>query len=156
VHSAQEQWATRADTKAAVVFTVEGAIIAAIVAAFSNAALAGSIFGWRLLMVWLGTLSSTVAVVTAFLVIIPQIGGRRRMAREAHFVYFGHLRFWEAAELAERLTALSDPEQIAQLSAQLTKVGAGNWRKYLLLRAAVIAALLGALLLVLAFAWPRL
>jgi len=155
VHAAQEQWATRADSKAAVVFTVEGAVIAAVVAAFGNAALADSVSGWRLLVVWLGILSSTVAVVTAFLVVIPRLGGRWQLARESHFIYFGHLRSWTPAGLAERLTGLSDPEQIAQLSTQLSRAGVGNWRKYVLLRAAVIAALLGALLLVLAFAWPR-
>jgi hypothetical protein len=155
VHAAQEQWALRADTKAAAVFTVEGAVIAAVVAALSNATLASSISGWRLLLVWLGTLSSTVAVVAAFLVVIPQIGRRRRLAREAHFIYFGHLRSWEAARLAQRLAALSDLDQIVQLSTQLTRVGVGNWRKYRLLRVAIIAALLGTLFLVLTFAWPR-
>lgn len=155
VHAAQEQWSTRADTKAAAVFTVEGALIAAVVAAFSNSTFAGSISGWRLLMLGLGTLSSAVAVVTAFLVVIPQLGWRRRMSQESHFIYFGHLCSWEATGLAERLIALSVPEQIAQLSAQLTRLGVGNWRKYQLLRAAVIAALLGSLLLLVAFPWPR-
>lgn len=155
VHAAQEQWATRADTKAAVVFTVEGVVVAAVVAAFTNSTFSGSVFGWQLLMVGLGTLSSAVAVVIAFLVVIPQLGGRRQMSQEPHFIYFGHLRSWEATGLAERLIALSDPEQIAQLSAQLTRLGVGNWRKYQLLRAAVIAALLGSLLLVVAFSWPR-
>lgn len=160
VHAVQEQWATRADTKAAVIFTVEGAVIAAVAAAFSNAAFSnatfvGSIVGWRLLMVWLGILSSAIAIVIAFLVVIPQLGRRRQMSQESHFIYFGHLRSWEPAVLEERLTALSGPEQIAQLSTQLIRLGVGNWRKYHLLRAAVIAALLGALLLVVALAWPH-
>lgn len=155
VHAAQEQWAGRADTKATVVFTVEAAVIAAVVAAFGNATIAASMLGWRLVLVWLGVLASAGAVAAASLVVIPQLGRSRDLAQERHAIYFGHLRTWQPDALAERLLELSEADELAQLSVQLTRTAAGNWRKYLLLRVAVVAALVGALLLVLAFAWPR-
>jgi hypothetical protein len=145
----------RVDAKATVVFTVEGVVVAAVLTALSNSMFAGSIIGWRLAVAWLGVLSSAVAVLTAFIVIVPHLG-RREVDNDSHFIYFGHLHRWDAPRLAERIAALSDEEQIVQLATQLTRLGTANWRKYLLLRVSVLAASLGALLLVVAFAWPHL
>jgi hypothetical protein len=155
VHQAQEQWSTRADTKATVVFTVEAAVIAAVVAAFGNTTLAGVIVGWRLVLVWLGIIASVVAIAAASIVVMPQLGRRESMEQDGHFIYFGDLRFWHPDDLAAKLTDLSEAEQIVELSVQLTRTSVGNWRKYFLLRAAVVAALIGAVILVVAFAWPR-
>jgi hypothetical protein len=141
VHAVQEQWSARADTKATVVFTVEAAVIAAVVAAFGNAAVAASMTGWRIVLVWLGVLASAVAIGAAAFVVAPQLGSKRKLAQERHVIYFGHLRSWEPQELAQRLEKLTDSAGLSELSVQLTRTAAGNWRKYVLLRVAVILAL---------------
>ncbi|WP_214404712.1 Pycsar system effector family protein [Pseudonocardia lacus] len=155
VHAVQEQWAARADTKATVVFTVQAAVIAAVVAAFGNAGIAAAMTGWRFVLVWIGLLASALAVTTASLVVIPQLGRVREMEGERRLIYFGHLRSQRPEALATRLADLTDAEEIAELSVQLSRMGAGNWRKYGMLRIAVLASLAGALLLFVAFAWPR-
>jgi len=58
--------------------------------------------------------------------------------------------------VAARLAALSDDDQLGQLAVQLTRVADGNWRRYRSLRVAVLAALAGALLLVVGFVVPAL
>ena len=155
VHTVQEQWSGRADTKATVIFTVEAAVIAAVVAAFGNSALTASMAGWRIVLVWLGIVVSAAAIGAAALVVAPQLGRKGKLAQERHVIYFGHLRSWEAQDLAHRLSELTDSESLYELSVQLTRTAAGNWRKYVLLQVAVVAALVGALLLSLAFALPR-
>ena len=144
----------RVDTKATIVFTVEAAVLAGVVTALGNPTFASAVTGWRQPVALLGTAASVVAVFAAFLVIIPQLGGRS-VAQEQQFLYFGHLRRWEPSMLAERIAALTEEEEIAQLATQLTRLGKLNRRKYVLLSVAVAAALLGALLLVAAFVWPR-
>ena len=110
--------------------------------------------GWWLIFVWLGVVALAGAVAAASFV-VPQLGRSRELEQEQHIIYFGHVRSWRPEALAERLSTLSEPEEVAQLSVQLTRTAAGNWRKYVLLRVVVVSALVGALLLVLAFAWPR-
>jgi Family of unknown function (DUF5706) len=154
-HAIHEQWLARADTKAAVVITIEGAVVAAVATALSNATVAASITGWRLPVVLVGTLSSTVAVITAFLAIIPRLGRKKTFDREPCFLYFGHLRRKEAPELALGLAALSADVEIAQLAAQLPRLASAAWRKYVLLQVSVATALIGLMLLVVAFLWPR-
>ena len=155
VHAVQEQWSARADTKATVVFTIEAAVIAAVVAAFGNPAVAASVTGWRAALVWLGLLASATAVVIAAAVVIPQLGRRAEHTGQMHLIYFGHLHSWQPDDLAARLSTMSDDDEIGQLAAQLTRLGAVNWRKFRLLRVAMVAALIGATLLAVAFAWPR-
>ena len=139
--------------KATVVLTVEAAVLAAVVATLGDAAFARSILGLRLTVVLLGITASAVAAAAAFLVVIPQLGPRASSG-ESHFLYFGHLHRWDADRLAEQLTALTSEQEITQLAAQLTVLGRINQRKYRLLRVSVVSALIGATLLVTAFAWP--
>lgn len=153
VHTAQEQWLVRVDTKAAVVFTVEGVVVAAVLTALGNPALSDTVDAWRLPVAWTGTVFSASALLAAFFVVAPYLDGKG--ADSPDFIYFGQLRRWEAAPLAAQISELSVEDEIAQLATQLARLGVVNWRKYLLLRAAMLAAGLGALLLVVAFAWPR-
>lgn len=147
-HAAQEQWAARVDTKATIVLTVEAAVVAAVVTALSSAGIS-SVPGWRISVLWTGTALSAVAVLIAFLVIMPRLG-RRDTASESSFLYFGGLRHWESRRLVARLDVMSDEEQIAQLGAQLTYLAAINWQKYRLLQAGIGAAVLGMTLLAVA------
>ena len=157
VHVVQEQWAARADAKAAVVFTVEGAVIAAVVAALGNPALAGSLGSGAAVAVWLGVGASLVAVVAALLVVLPRLRSHAPTdPAPAGLIYFGDVRSSDPAEVAARLAALSDDDQLGQLAVQLTRVADGNWRRYRSLRVAVLAALAGALLLVVGFVVPAL
>ena len=154
VHTVQEQWAARADAKAAVVFTVEGAVIAAVVAAVSNPAVSGSVTGWGRVLVGLGVVASLVAVVAALLVVLPRLTSRTATPGPRQLIYFGGLRRWEPSALATRLSEMTAADQIDQLAVQLTRVADGNWLRYNCLRVAVVAAVLGALLLVVGFVLP--
>jgi hypothetical protein len=137
VHAALESWTARADLKASILLALQGG--AFIVAVTSQDAVFGRVRLSPALvsLAALGVLLAAMAMAAA--ATLPVLGSPRRLRRErAHsLVYFGHLRLWPAADLAARLAALTTPEQVDMLSAQLVAMSRLTWRKHRLLQGSV-------------------
>ncbi|WP_426593826.1 Pycsar system effector family protein [Cellulomonas sp. McL0617] len=140
-------WTGRVDTKAAFAFTIESAAIATIVALTANGRLYSSLAGWWtvvLYVVGLGLL--LVAAGFAALVVIPRLR-RSKVDAEArdNFIYFGHARLWEPADLA---TALNERPVLPQLARQIVVMARIAWTKHVRVQWSFSLAVVGSACLV--------
>jgi len=155
LHAAQEAWTTRADAKASVLFTIEGAFVATVVAVLSSPTMSPTLRGWREVFLAIGLCAAVLAALLAGLAIVPRIGSRRVLNSEKHVIYFGHLRSWTAEDLATEIEGLTPGDQVSQLSVQLVRLSESNWTKYSRLRMALASTAVAALFVIVALAWPR-
>ena len=149
VHSAQETWTAKVDAKAAILFTVELVLLAALIAAYGHGRLIGRMHRGPRLIAELGT---ALAFISSFLVggaVIPRLGRtvQHKTQRFNHLIYFGHLRHWEPKELQSRLEQLTSADELEQLSRQLVEMGKRNWAKHRWLQGAMVLALFSIVLI---------
>lgn len=149
VHSAQESWTAKVDAKAAILFTVELVLLAALIAAHGHGKLIGRMHHGPRLIAEIGTI---LAFGSSFLVggaVIPQLGrtAKHKAQRCDHLIYFGHLRHWAPKELQKRLEKLTSADELEQLSRQLVEMSKRNWVKHRWLQAAMVGALLSVVLI---------
>jgi len=148
VHSAQEGWTAKVDAKAAILFTVELVLLAALIAAHGHGKLIGRMHGGPRLIAEIGT---ALAFASSFLVggaVIPRLGRTTQYKTQSfdHFIYFGNLRHWEPKELQKRLGKLTSADELEQLSRQLVEMSKRNWVKHRWLQAAMVLALFSVVL----------
>lgn len=149
VHSAQESWTAKVDTKAAILFTIELVLLAALIAAHGHGRLIGRMHHGPRLIAEVGTV---LAFVSSFLVggaVIPRLGrvAQHKAQRFNHLIYFGHLRHWEPKELESRLQELTPAEELDQLSRQLVEMSKLNWVKHRWLQGAMVLALFSVIMI---------
>jgi hypothetical protein len=142
VHAALEGWATKVDVKASILLAFQGGTF--IFSATSPQVMAGSAGHRPLLAAAAGMMMLVIAMALAATAILPSLGSSRRHRADhaSEWIYFGHVRLWKPTELAERLSQLSERDEILALSAQLVRVSRLNWRKHRLLQASVLLTLL--------------
>lgn len=144
VHTAQENWTSKVDTKASVFFTVNLAGLAAVLAFRTQKdGLLATLTGWRHGFADLGILLCGIAVVVAGVAIFPLLGPVREHQTRRDAIYFGHLRHRSPTNLAQQLVSLTEREQIEQVSRQLVVMAKGNWTKHRCLQLALLTALVG-------------
>lgn len=149
VHSAQETWTAKVDGKAAILFTIELVLLAALIAAHGHGKIIGRMHHDPRLMAEIGTV---LAFVSTFLVggaVIPRLGStaQHKVQRFDHLIYFGHLRHWEPKDLQGRLEKLTSADELEQLSRQLVEMSKLNWAKHRWLQAAMVLALFSIVLI---------
>jgi hypothetical protein len=149
VHGAQESWTAKVDGKAAILFTIELVLLAALIAAHGHGKLIGRMHHDPRLIAEIGTV---LAFASTFLVggaVIPRLGRTRqhKTQRFDHLIYFGHLRHWEPQDLQSRLEKLTAADELEQLSRQLVEMSKLNWAKHRWLQAAMVLALFGVVLI---------
>jgi hypothetical protein len=145
IHAAVSQWSGRVDTKASIVLTLELAILGAITAFSKGQELLSQLSGIPLLSYRIGIILLVGSALLAGVVVFPQL--RRRRARrnwQLSLIYFGHLRRWEPADLAQRLAELSSQDQLRMLSRQLVASSQVTWSKNHRLQWSMLTALAGA------------
>lgn len=149
VHGAQEAWTAKVDTKASILFALEGGSLFAILTANSQTGALRAFSGWPLVfeitgvaVLFLGTLCSGAAV-------FPMLGKARqhRAEHDRHYIYFGHLRHWHHQDLQRKLTLRGGSDELRMLSLQLTAMSKRNWRKHRLVQISLLLALLGVTLI---------
>jgi Family of unknown function (DUF5706) len=149
VHGAQEAWTAKVDTKASILFALEGGSLFVILTANSQTGAFHTFGGWPLVLeiigvavLFLGTLFSGAAV-------FPMLGkvSRHRSDHHRHYIYFGHLRHWHHQDLQRKLTLRGGSDEVAMLSLQLIAMSKRNWRKHRLVQVSVLLALLGVTLI---------
>ena len=146
VHAAQESWTAKVDAKAAIVFTVELALLAGLVSAHAHGHLIDRLHHSARVFAEVGTAFAVLSVVAAGAAVIPRLGRtHQHMLDYRHrYIYFGHLRLWDARSLADRLSVLTEKEELDQLSSQLVEMSRRNWSKHVCLQIAVVLAFVGA------------
>jgi len=157
VHAAQEAWTAKVDTKAAIFFTLQTALLAALIAAHARDRLLGQLTGWRHVLGDISIGLSGLAVLVAGAAVVPLLGrsATHRRDHRDHLIYFGHLRHWDADDLAARLKKLTIEDELQQLSRQLVELSRRNWAKHRRLQAALTLAVTAAACVTLALMWPR-
>jgi hypothetical protein len=149
VHAAQETWTAKVDGKAAIVLSLETAVLAALFAVQSPNLLLGRLVGWRSIIADIGVAFHITAVAFAAAAVIPLLGpcARHKAEHGNNAIYFGHLRYWNDERLAHWLAKLRPDEELKQLSRQLVELSRRNWRKHRYLQLSMLAALTGSVLI---------
>jgi hypothetical protein len=157
VHNAQEGWTGRVDGKAALYLATQVAVIVAMVAALPSNKPLGRLSGANHWLAIGGLAISMLAVIVAGLAVIPMLNSRKTLKanHKEHLIYFGHLRHWKPDDLRSRLRALTEDDELNQLSLQLVALSKINWRKHRFLQAAMIIGALGALVVLGAYVQTR-
>lgn len=135
---------------------LQGAVLLAVVAGHGQGGPFRDLHGWRRVAELSGAALLLIATLVVAAAVMPLLGPARQHKKEYrnNLIYFGHLRHWDAEQLAQRLYALTDHEHERQLSRQLVRMAERNWMKHRLLQVGIVAALAGAMPMVLAAVWP--
>lgn len=150
VHSAIDSWTAKVDVKASIVLSLLSAAFAtAILLAQKDQPLAG-LDGWNLWVTRAGFLLLGLGVALSGAVVFPQL--RRRASDQewrSNSIYFGHLRRWDAADLAGVLSEQTDRDRLELLARQHIRMSDIAWRKHARLQYSMLAAAIGVLLFLL-------
>ncbi|MBA3618020.1 MAG: hypothetical protein H0W56_00180 [Acidothermales bacterium] len=99
---------------------------------------------------------TALGVLLAAFVVTPRLNRRRTKATwKDNFIYFGHLRHWQPADLRSKLKALDVDQELDLLATQLVSTAKIAWYKHSVLQFAMASLVLGVLLIVLAAVWPN-
>lgn len=150
IHTAITEWTARVDAKASFALTLESAALAGIVALSDKDRLFSDRTGLATQApLWAGTLMILAGAVLAILVVAPRLRSQRALKAEfpEHFVYFGHLQYWEPSELAQKL---QEQDMLPVLSTQLVNMSKIAWRKHRLVQLSFFLAGVGGALVLIA------
>ncbi len=104
----------------------------------------------------IGISLTALGVLLAAFVVTPRLNRRRTKATwKDNFIYFGHLRHWQPADLRSKLKALDVDQELDLLATQLVSTAKIAWYKHSVLQFAMASLVLGVLLIVLAAVWPN-
>ncbi len=157
VHAAQETWTAKVDAKAAIVLSLETAILVVLLAAEAPHRLLGQLTGWRSVITDLGIGVYIMAMVLAAIAVIPLMGRtkKHRAEYDRNAIYFGHLRHWRHEELNQWLNRMNQDDELAQLSRQLIELSRRNWHKHRSLQLSMLTSLFGSAFIGIAVLVPR-
>ena len=139
IHAAQVDWTGRVDTKASFAFGIESAALGLTVALSATGRTYAAIDGFsERALYWSGLVCLLAGAFLSLLVVIPRL--RHKVAQSessANYIYFGHVRHWDAAELAERLSGEDDLlEVITRQCVVMAKIA---WRMHRLVQFSMTA-----------------
>lgn len=157
VHQSQEAWTAKVDVKASIVLALAGAVLVAIVAGNNKDGVLTTLTGWRDIVLTISVALIFVALALAGAAVYPKLGPVKdhKTRHHDHTIYFGHLRHWDASQLATKLRTMTPAEETEQLALQMKAMSEGNWRKHRCLQGALVAAAAAAMLLAIATLWYR-
>lgn len=129
VHSTLIDYTGKADSKAGFALSVELAAIATAVALGSRDRDFGEpSWSWTAGLFYAGILLMICAVGFAVAAVGPRLHSRQTEKQwRANFIYFGHLRFWEPADLTR---ALREDDALPVLCRQLVDISQILWIKH--------------------------
>ncbi|MGW4839786.1 Pycsar system effector family protein [Streptomyces globisporus] len=143
IHQALTDWTGRVDTKATIVLGLESAVVTALAALTRGRPL--PVAGPSAVCIWAGAGMFVISAAFCLFVVSPRLDGVAAGRRwERGYVYFGHLRRWEAADLAE---ALCDGDVLPVLAQQLVAISRICWRKHRLVQLSIASGCAASLLI---------
>ncbi|MBD2893478.1 hypothetical protein amrb99_23990 [Actinomadura sp. RB99] len=144
VHQALHDWTAKVDAKASVVLTLETAILGMIVVFAQSGKRLRHLSGLETWTFGIGVALLVGAIVLAGAAVFPQLNrleARRNWRRG--YVYFGHLRRWDPAELVTALEHGVGSRNRLVLSTQLVALSKIVWRKHSFLQYSMVTVILG-------------
>jgi hypothetical protein len=150
IHGAVGEWTGRVDAKASFALTLESAALAGIVALSDNGHRFSHLHGYGARVpLWIGAALILAGAALAILVVAPRLRKKKTLVAEAsdHFVYFGHLQFWDPSALAQKL---EQQDMLPVLSTQLVNMSKIAWRKHRFVQLSFALAALGGVLVFIA------
>lgn len=131
VTQALHDWTAKVDTKASVILSLETAVLGLILVFAGAGKPLGHLTGSSVWAFRIGILVLVAAIVTASAAIFPQLNRREaRRSWRQNYVYFGHLRRWDPAELIVALEEGSNYRNRFVLSTQMIALSKIIWRKH--------------------------
>jgi len=129
VHQANTDWTGKVDAKASFVFAITSAAIATTVALSTQGRVLDNLPGpWLQWLFWAGLVLLALGAYLSSRVVSPRLRATKmREEYKSNFIYFGHLRYWSAAELE---VALKEQDPLPVVSAQIVEMAKIAWRKH--------------------------
>ncbi|MFD8619437.1 MULTISPECIES: Pycsar system effector family protein [unclassified Streptomyces] len=136
----------KADAKAAIVLSLESAVVTALTVQSGAWLPTGTGLGAAVLAscYWAGVGLLIVSAAACVLAILPRLDGAGSARRwREDYLFFGHLRHWDPSDLADTLRV---HEVLPVLTRQLVDVSRICWRKHRLVQLSIALACGGAVL----------
>jgi Family of unknown function (DUF5706) len=129
IHGSIVAWTANVDQKASFSLAIESAVLVAVGGFTKSGSLYGDLDRSRELVPYsVGVALLVLAVICAGSVVKPRLRSRRtRLESHDNFIYFGHLRHWDADRLSSMLRSA---DMLAALSQQLVAMSDIAWRKH--------------------------
>ncbi|KAB2349600.1 Pycsar system effector family protein [Actinomadura rudentiformis] len=144
VHQALHDWTAKVDAKASVILTLETAMLSMIVVFAGSGKRLSRLTGLEVWTFRIGIVLLVCAIILAGSAVFPQLN--RREARRnwrRNYVYFGHLRRWDPADLVNALESGHGQPNKLVLSTQLIALSRIIWRKHSFLQCSMILVVIG-------------
>ncbi|KRE88276.1 hypothetical protein ASG86_03690 [Arthrobacter sp. Soil764] len=142
IHAALVDWTGKVDAKASFAFTLESAGLATMVALSAKDRLFGTLTGpLQNITYHAAVFSLLVAAACAMWVVIPRLR-MRHVGKEwpDNFIYFGHLKYWDASKLPQKIQST---EMLPVITKQMIGMSKIAWMKHLFVKASMILASIG-------------
>lgn len=142
IHAAIVDWTGKVDAKAAFAFALESAGIGLVINLTAKDRIFATLSGpLQNFTYYAGGLALVLAAACAMWVVIPRLR-MWHVAKEwpENFIYFGHVQFWEADNLAGKIR---DTELLPILTKQMIGMSKIAWRKHLLVKISMLLASIG-------------
>lgn len=141
IHSALTDWTGKVDTKASFALTIESALLAGVITLSATDRPLNGLTGWAAGWYWAGVIALIAGVVCAVLVVRPRLRrGALEVEAQDNFIYFGHLQYLTADEIARHLQRTP---LLPVLSKQLSEMSKIAWRKHRLVQLSMSLAPMG-------------
>lgn len=142
LHDNLSDWTARVDVKASIALAIEAAVLGFVITLTTDEKPLAGLVCWPAWILLGGVAMLGASVLLAILVVFPQLRGRHlRSEYQSNYVYFGHLRLWEASSLASRLESHTDDVEV--ISRQLVRMSEIVWRKHVWLQWSLSLLILG-------------
>lgn len=151
IHAAIVDWTGKVDSKASFALAIESTVLAGVVSMTGGRRRLANLGGWAEVLFLFGTAFLLASLLCVVYVVRPRLRSRNVSAeRASNFVFFGHLKDWEADKLEE---ALRHQDLLPVLCRQLVNMSKIAWLKHRMLQlsltgAVVACGLIGAAALV--------
>ena len=145
IHASLSESTGRVDAKASFAVSLESAVLAALVVLYRGDEPGNA--GAKVLF-WVGGLTLALSALAAVSVVSPRLGSKDSGDWREHFLYFGDLRHWDAAELSQKLAETS---ALSSLTRQLVVMSEIAWVKHRRVQQSLVLAVIGSGLAALAW-----
>lgn len=145
IHAAVTDWTGKVDAKASFALTIESAAVVAVITLTTQGRIFSQLALLSRLALWIAAVLLVIAAGLAVMVVIPRLR-TAKIDTEWHsnFIYFGHLRHWNADDLAKAITGR---EILPVLARQIINMSKIVWIKHRLVQASLRLAVLATVIL---------
>lgn len=147
IHGALVDWTGKVDAKATFAFTIQSAGVVSTVALSGPKRVFDAMEGpWQHVLYYGGILALLFAAAFSVWVVVPRLRMRHvKKEYKDNFIYFGHLQYWDPADLPE---AIARKDILPVLAQQMVKMSEIVWHKHIAVKVSMVFAIAGGVSLV--------